>query len=255
MTVRATFAQLCRDTRTRLRMTQAQLGAKVGVSRGYVAKIEAGHANPSLAIVERVALALGLEIELVARTPVVLGNLQRDLVQARCSGHVDGRLHRAGWLTAREVEVVRERSHGWIDLVAFDPRTGILLVVEIKTRLDDLGAIERQLGWYERSAFEVARRMGWRPRRIVAWLLSLASEEVEDSVRSNRIVMVRAFPTRAREMSLLLAGDAGPNQGWGAALIDPHSKRRAWLMPHRIDGRRSPAPYADYGDAARRFAR
>ena len=30
------------------------------------------------------------------------------------------------------------------------------------------------------------------------------------------------------------------------ALIDPRSKRRQWLRPSRVDGRRSAAPYADY---------
>ena len=254
MTIRTTFAQLCRTTRTRLRMSQDQLGAPVGVSRGYIAKIEAGRANPSLAVVDRVAIALGLEVELVARSPVVVGGHQRDFVHARCSGYVDGRLRRAGWLTSREVEVVHGRSHGWIDLLACDPRTGTLLVVEIKTRLDDLGAIERQLGWYDRSAFEVARRLGWRPRRVATWLLSLASEEVDAAVRANRVVMARTFPARAREMASFLAGEVGGMRGWGAALIDPHSKRHAWLIAHQIDGRRSPAPYAGYAQAARRLA-
>ena len=72
-------------------MSQDQLGAAVGASRGYIAKIEAGRANPSLAVVDRVAIALGLDIDLVARPPVVIGGYQRDFIHARCSGYVDGR--------------------------------------------------------------------------------------------------------------------------------------------------------------------
>lgn len=255
MPIRTTFACLCRDTRTRLRLTQRQLADPVGVSRGYIANIERGRANPSLEVVERIAAALGLEIELVARSPVVIGGgRQRDLVHARCSGHVDRRLRTAGWLIAREVEVAQGRSHGWIDLLAFDPRTGTLLVIEIKTRLDDVGAVERQLGWYRRSAFDVARRLGWRPRRVVGWLLLLASDEVEDVLRSNREIMSRAFPVRARAMSGLLEHGDQPFGGDGLALIDPVRKRQAWLIPSQIDRRRSSAPYADYADAARRLA-
>jgi transcriptional regulator with XRE-family HTH domain len=237
-------------------MTQQQLAIATGVTRGYIANIERGRGNPSLALVDRIGLALELEIELVARSPVIIGgDRQHDLVHARCSVHVDRRLRAAGWLTAREVEIIQGRSHGWIDLLAFDPKTGILLVIEIKTRLDDLGAIERQLGWYERSSFEVARRSGWRPRRTIGWLLALASDEVEAVLRSNRELMAQAFPTRAGTMAeMLLAPDSGAGGGRGVALIDPTTKRRAWLAPSRLEGRRSRAPFTDYGDAARRLA-
>jgi hypothetical protein len=174
-------------------------------------------------------------------------------VHARCSGYVDRRFRATGWLTSREVEIVHQRSHGWIDILAFDPATKLLIVAELKTRLDDLGAIERQIGWYERSAFEVARRLGWAPRRTVAWLLVLASGEVEEAIRSNRDVLMRAFPIRAREMSRGLRRADEMSSGRGLALIDPTSKRRDWLMPSRVDGRRSAAPFIDYGNAARRL--
>ena len=255
MTIRTTFALLCRDTRTRLLLTQQQLAGAVGVSRGHIAKIERGRANPSLELIERIAHALELEIELVARAPVIIGGgRQRDFVHARCSAYGDGRLRGAGWQTAREVEIVHGRSHGWIDLLAFDPRTGTLIIIEFKTRLDDLGLIERQLGWYERSAFDVARQFGWHPRRVIVWLLVLASEEVEGVLRANRDLIARAFPIRAKEMSEFLEGAGQLGMGRGIALIDPTSKRRNWLGPSRIDGRRSPAPFIDYGDAARRLA-
>jgi len=256
MPIRVTFARLCRETRTRRRLTQQQLADIVGVSRGHIANLEGGLANPPLALVERIANALEIEIELVVRAPLIIGNgRQRDLVHARCSAYSDRRLRGSGWLTAREVEIVHGRSHGWIDMLAFDPKTATLLVVEIKTRLDDLGAVERQLGWYERSAFEVAIRLGWRPRRVVSWLLVLASDEVEDVLRTNRELMGRAFPVRARAMTRLLEGGGGlPISGRGVALIDPASKRQAWLLGSRADGRRSPARYTDYADAARQLA-
>jgi transcriptional regulator with XRE-family HTH domain len=251
MPIRATFAKVCRDTRIRLRLTQEQLASAVGVSRGYVARIERGQANPTIEVVERIATALELETELVARPPIVIGSHQRDLVHARCSSYADGRLRSAGWLTVREVEIIHGRSHGWIDLLGFAPKTGVVLVVELKTRIDDAGAIERQLSWYERSAFDVVRRLGWQPRRVIGWLLLLATDEVDDALRSNRDLMARAFPNRARQMSDLLdVADPGI-QGRGAALIDPHGKRRTWLIPSRIDGRRSPAPYRGYADAGR----
>ena len=252
--MRVTFAQLCRSTRVRLRLTQQDLADRLGISRAYLAKIELGQANPSMALVDRVAEALGIKVDLVVRTPTIIGDQQKDLVHARCSAYVDRRLRAAGWLTSREVEIVHQRSHGWIDILAFDPATRILIVIEVKTRLDDLGAIERQIGWYERSAFGVARGLGWAPRRVTGWLLVLASDEVERSIRSNRELLSRAFPFRAREMAHILGRVEGSVVGRGLALVDPTTKRRDWMIPSRIDGRRSPAAFGDYGDAARRLA-
>ena len=254
--MRVTFARLCRETRTMLDITQQELANAVGVSRPHIAAIESGRANPSLALVERIADRLGIQLDLVAVRPVVIaGPSHGDLVHARCSGYSDRRLRGAGWDVRREVEVVHGRSHGWIDLMAFDPRTGALLIVEIKTRIDDIGAIERQIGWYEREAVEIAdRRFGWRARHVSAWLIGLASDEVDAAIRSNVEALRAAFPMRATDMIRVVAGDLPPPGGSrGLALIDPSSRRQDWLLKSRSDGRRSPAPYRDYADAARRF--
>ncbi|MFL5651614.1 MAG: helix-turn-helix domain-containing protein [Chloroflexota bacterium] len=256
MPLRITFARLCRETRARLGLTQQQLGEAVGVTRGYIAKVESAKANPTFAIAERIAIALDLETDIVGRVPTVIGDpRQRDLVHARCSGYTDRRLRTAGWLTRREVEIRHAHSHGWIDLLAFDPATGTLIIIEIKTRLDDVGAIERQLGWYERSAFEVARRLGWHPRRAVGWLLVLASDEVDVAIKQNKDLLERAFPARSRSMSAVVGCDPAADLRRGLAMIDPSSKRTEWLRTTRVDGRRSSAPFRDYADAARRMSR
>ncbi|MGK2850428.1 MAG: helix-turn-helix domain-containing protein [Candidatus Limnocylindrales bacterium] len=253
--LRVTFARLCRETRSILDITQRELAGAVGVSRPFISAIEAGRADPSLDLVQRIAAALGLEIDIASRPPVVAFPKPADQVHAWCSGHIDRRLRAAGWETRREQEIVLARAHGWIDLLAFDPRTRTLVIVEIKTRIDDLGAIERQLGWYERDAALIAQRHGWRPRRIATWLLVLASEEAEAVLRDQREVLRLAFPARASDMRQVLAGVDGPRIGRGLALIDPASRRADWVIPTRLEGRRSVAPYRDYADAARRLER
>ena len=219
--LRRSFAAFCRDTRIALDITQQELAEAVGVTRGYVAMVEGGRANPSLAMVEQFGDALGVDFRLVGRPPVIVGrDGQRDLVHARCSGYAHRRLAKTPLAVAREVELVHGRSHGWIDLLAFYPRDGTVFIVEIKTRLDDLGAIERQLGWYEREAFRVARDLGWEPRRLNVWLLFLASDEVDDAIRANRDVLATAFPMRARDMLASLDGTFW-TAGRGLAMIDP----------------------------------
>jgi hypothetical protein len=114
------------------------------------------------------------------------------------------------WQTRREVAIVRGRARGWIDLLAYDPRRRILLVVEIKTWIDDLGSIERQLDWYLRESPAIARTFGWRPVRAIGWIFALATADVDEAIRRNREVIDRAFPGRARDLNqLLLGGDSG----------------------------------------------
>ena len=253
--LRISFARVCRTVRASLGLSQQRLATTAGVSRGFIAAIESGRGNPSLDVVERIAEALGLVVDPVFRPPSVLGDQWPvDALHARCLGQAERRLRTAGWRTAREVEVVHARSHGWIDLLAFHPGTGTLLVIEVKTRLDDLGAIERQLGWYERSAFAIARRLGWTPRRAVPWLIVLGTAEAEAIARQNRELLETGFPARAREM-LEVASGANPDRHLrrGFAMIDPASRRQEWLLRTPIDGRRSPAPYLDPRDAARKL--
>src|SRR3954451_1114927 len=99
MPIRVTFARLCHETRTRLGLSQQQLADAAGVTRGYIAKVETGTANPTAALVGRIAKALDLEIDVVGRVSTVIGQRrQRDLVHARCSASADRRLRSAGWL-------------------------------------------------------------------------------------------------------------------------------------------------------------
>lgn len=235
-------------------MTQVELADRVGVTRGYVAGIEMGRANPTLDVVAKIAAALDLEVDWLIRPPIIHDADQTgDLVHARCSAYVDHRLRAVGLLTAREVEIIHARSHGWIDLLAFDPDIATLLLVEVKTRLDDLGALERQIGWYERSALAAAHRLGWRPVRVVTWLVVLASAEADAGIHAHRPVFDQAFPVRAHEALRWLADGGLPPLGRVLAMVDPASRRRDWLIRTRSDGRRSEPPYRDLREAAQRL--
>lgn len=204
MSIGREFGRVCRDTRLRLDLSQQAVADSVRISRGYLAHMEAGRANPSLALLERLGEALGLRIELIASPPIFLSaRRQHDTVHARCSGAIDRRLRSCDWIVAREVELWEGRVHGWIDLLAFHPRSGILLIIEIKTRLDDLGATERQIAWYERHAVAAARRLGWQPRQAAAWLIALWSDEVDSVIAANREIFAR-FPDRAGHMLKVL---------------------------------------------------
>jgi transcriptional regulator with XRE-family HTH domain len=223
------------------------LSERTGVSRQMVGAVEAATANASLDTVSALLDGLGIALDLVANGPVVIGRRRHDAVHALCSAYVHRRLEAAGWDVAREVRIESGRYVGWIDLLAFHEPTGALLVIEIKTRLDDIGAIERSMDWHVREAGRAARRLGWRPRHFAGLLLALASDEVEEALRANRQIWDRVFPKRAKELAVAIA-EPTLATGQGLALIDPRSRRRDWLIRARVDGRRSPPPYRGYAD-------
>jgi transcriptional regulator with XRE-family HTH domain len=247
---------IVRDLRLALGWTQRDLAFRAGVSQALVSAIERGRlANVSIAAVTRLIEAMGGALVIDATRPF-LGDRerQRDPAHVRCTNQVIRRLREAGWRTATEVEVGGNRSRGWIDVFAWHPKTGLVIVVEIKTEIHDLGAIERTLGWYEREAWAAARRLGWHPARIVGALIVLSTEANEDRLRDNREAFARGFPIRASDLALIVSGAHGATDGGRAmAMIDPRSKRRTWLRPSRIDGRRSAAPYENYADFMHRL--
>jgi transcriptional regulator with XRE-family HTH domain len=246
--IRATLGRALRETRARLDVSLDEVASQAGITASYLGRVERGLANPTMATVERIAAAVGLELGIDVRPPVFLTTdareRQRDLVHGRCSGYVERRLRSTGFETAREVPIEDGRYRGWIDLLAFDPTSGTLYIIEIKTRLDDIGAIERQMTWYEQHARASALSRGWQATRLRGLLVILATEENETAIRVNRDVLDRAFPARLGLTS------ATPVAERGLGLIDPRSRRRDWLFRPIADGRRTRAPFRDYADAA-----
>jgi hypothetical protein len=222
-----------------------------------VCRVERATVNCSFDAASRLCDALGVRVALRLEAPMLTDRRrQREPVHARCSAYVRRRLEARGWTVAGEVEIVLGSSHGWIDLLAWHPPSRTVLVVEVKTELHDLGQVERTVGWYEREAWGAARRQGWRPAQVVSILLALMTAAVDDRIVSNAAALVGSFPVRATRLARWLER---PDDGWqlgarGLALIDPRSRRHAWLGPSRSDGRRTPSPYLDYSDAVRRLS-
>ncbi|MEJ7696498.1 MAG: hypothetical protein WKF78_07765 [Candidatus Limnocylindrales bacterium] len=140
-----------------------------------VGSVERGDANPSLETIHaRLLDGTGVDTYRSGRPrrrpdrPAAPGRRGA----CRCSPHVQRRFETEGWLTAREAsDRERGRYVGWIDLLAFHPPTGTLLIIEIKTEIHDFGDIERSMdAGMRRGAWDAARRLGWRPKtsRIVA---------------------------------------------------------------------------------------
>jgi hypothetical protein len=214
-----------------------------------IAAVESGAANASLDVLAALLDGLDIDVDIVTHGPATIGRPPgRDAAHALCSAYIQRRLEAAGWTVAREVRIEDGRYLGWIDLLAFDPASATLLVIEVKTQIDDVGGIERSIDWHVRGAYRAAQRLGWRAEHIAAWLVALATDEVDAELRRNRTIWASVFPHRAPEMANAVRVPPGPLPGRGLALVDPRSRRRDWLIRARVDGRRSSLPYRDYAD-------
>lgn len=216
-----------------------------------ISAIEHGGPGVSLEALERVCGALDGQLVLELRVPLTIGRAdQRDAAHASCTAAVRRALERIGYTCVTERPFTDGRLRGWIDLLAFDPETGRLLVVEIKTELRDLGGLQRQVGWYERTARDAARDLGWRVRTVECLVVFLATEANDTALEANREPIERTFPVRGRALRVALESRR-PLGGWGLILVDPRRRGgRVWLGL-RLDGRRRSAPYRSYADFMR----
>jgi hypothetical protein len=157
----------------------------------------------------------------------------------------------------QEVEVGFPRSRGWIDILAFHRARRICLVDELKTELDDVGALQRQMSWYERDAWAAATRLGWRPACVISMVTLLDTEWNHRVIRENRELLAQFFPVRARELGEWLADPVRrpPPSGRALVLVDPLTRRSDWLRASPTDGRRSPAAAGNYADFMARVGR
>lgn len=229
------------------------LAGRLGTNPSAIKRLVAlGAASLDVKLASRALKVLGLRFVVdgggpgLARRPV-----QRDAVHARCCSSIVRRLRRLGFEVRTEVEIGSDRSRGWIDILAYRPSDRLLLCIEVKTRLDDIGGVLRTLGWYVRSCREAAERFGWRPRDITPTLLVLATSESDARITASADLLRNHLAGGAGQLLATLDDPTAPRPEPTIALFDPRRRGPRWLIRPRIDGGRSRMPYLDYADAAR----
>ncbi len=243
------IADLIGTTRRQLGWSEDELGRRSGVSRSQVSRIVHGHrGHGRIDEAARLLDAMGARVELTVRPPVLIGApSQRDAAHARVLAYASRHLERAGLTVSREVPIGGDRVRGWIDLMGLDGPRHAVLIVEGKGDLDDLGALERQVTWYEREAPWAARRLGWGPPRSQLMLVAaLATRHNADFVRDNREALRARFPDPVGRLAEHLAAKTSPVPALRVlAFVDPVRRGPGWLLRSPLETGRPVLPYAD----------
>jgi transcriptional regulator with XRE-family HTH domain len=195
------------------------------VSIATVSRIERGNLeSASVGVVVRIAAVLEIRLDWIPRWRG--GELDRMLNSGHAAMHeaVARDLSGSAWLTAAETTFAIYGERGIIDILAFHPATGALLVIELKTDIVDvqglIGAVDR----YRRLAPRIARERGWTSTSVSCWVLLRDSPSNHRRLAAHATVLRNAFPADGRRMRAWLRGPAAPIAAL-SFLSDSHARR------------------------------
>jgi transcriptional regulator with XRE-family HTH domain len=201
--------RIMRALRRRLGWRQCDLAAKAACSQRTVSRAELGHL-PTVPILRRLLAALDAWLAFEVRWRA--GALDRLLDEGHATlvGIVSDLLGALGWEVHVEVSYSEYGERGSVDVLAFWPPLGILLVIEVKTDLAGVEAVLRKLDEKVRLAPTVALdRFGWQAQHV-AWLLVMPeSSTLRRRVERQAAVLRRAFPARGADVRRWLRQPAG----------------------------------------------
>jgi transcriptional regulator with XRE-family HTH domain len=191
-----------RAARIRKGWTQQELGARCGVSHGLISLIERGHLDSvSLRVLRRVARELDVFVVLRLRSRG--GDLDRLVNAGHAALHEELARHLDAlpdWLHAPEVSFAVFGERGVIDILAFHPPTGSLLVIELKTELVSFEDLLMTMDVRMRHAERIARERSWTPTSVSAWVVVAESKPNRRRAARHRALLRSAFPQDGRQV-------------------------------------------------------
>ena len=199
-----------RAVRIRAGGRQADVARVAGVSQAMVSRMERGHLRHlSLGVLLGVAEALEIRLDVVPRWRG--GDLDRMLNAGHAALHerVARLFTGMPWLLAPETTFAIYGERGVIDILAFHPSTGALLVIELKTAVVDVQQLLTAVDRYRRLGARIARDRGWEPRSVSTWVALRDSTTNRRRVAEHAEVLKHAFPHDGRSVRRWLRTPTG----------------------------------------------
>ncbi len=115
------------------------------------------------------------------------------------------------WRVVAEYTFNHYGDRGSVDIVAWHPGTRILLLIEVKSELDDVQAVMRSMDVRLRLVPGLlARERGWRAAAVASVLVLPAESSARRAVARHEAIFHAALPARTVEVRRWLAAPAGP---------------------------------------------
>lgn len=223
--------RLLRLLRVRKAWRQEDASARAHISRNVTRKIERGElGSTSLGLLRKYAAAFDLRLDLavIGRG----GDLARtiDEEHAMIVEQLAATLNHLGWRVEPEASFNHYGDRGRIDLLAYHPETGTLLIIEVKTVLTDLQEMFGSMNVKHRVASVLATERGWEIRRVGS-LLAIASSSSSRQVVRRHATLFGPFVSEARTIHrwmeapsaaarmLLWVDPPHPKQAWNAGRV------------------------------------
>ena len=200
-----------RSVRIRNGWRQVDVAMAAKVSQAMISRVERGRVRGiSLAALLRVAEALEIRIDVVPRWRG--GDLDRMLNAGHAALHQRVARMFAGtpWLLAPETTFAVYGECGVIDVLAFHPPTGALLIIELKTELVDVQQLMTAVDRYRRLAPRFARERGWQVRSASVWAALRDTRTNRRRVAEHADVLRTAFPGDGRSVRRWLGSPDRP---------------------------------------------
>lgn len=208
------FGSDVRLLRRRRGWTQQRLAEEAHVPRWVVSAAERGEAD-RLAIdrLGRIARALGAYLSVRILFEGEGLDRLRDQRHAAIVERMVARLLGIGWEIATEVSFNVYGERGSIDILAWHPTTGALLVIEVKSVVPDVGGMLMTLDRKVRLAPDLARAHGWEPTSISRLLVLPEHRTARRRIEEHAATFGSAFPARNREVDRWLNAPVGTVSG------------------------------------------
>lgn len=231
------FGLAFRALRRRRAWTQQQLADRAGLSRSTVQQIERGGVDLFTGrVIRRVAAAMGARFEqrVLWQGEALDRLLDRD--HASIVERVIIWLRGEGWEVVPEATFAINGERGSIDVLAFHPESGTLLVIEVKSVVPDLQGLLSGVDRKTRVAPAVARERGWRVRNVGRVVVFPGDSTTRRRVESHRATLDAALPDRTAAVRAWVRNPEGYVAGI-LFLPDVGLRSRHRIAAGQVDGR------------------